>query len=416
MDITDIKLGLVKYKLELMRLMVPGLDPFDIDEQYISSMIIEKDYDNFYFPFFHIEVSIPGFLYRAMKKDNYNIKANVHLKSAIYYESEPTLKSSTFTTYVNKTFYVFLEDTTPEITENELDAWEKEEGTYKKGYAYGDLYTVKLLLYREDYLFNSKKVLNAVLSSPTLPDALTFVLNQSGLNNVLISPPHNYKSYREFVITPVTAMEQIDRICNEYALHDFGTTIFYDFNFLYLLNKSSSTKAFLQKEIKVTYLASLMTSGPESIQGRGCYTKPNEYYLANIVPDSIITESKSGLNDQTYGNDITVINTATGSVSSVKSGAENNKSANGGRTIINTQAGVPINAIKQSLLEASKVVTLGFSYVDLNMFAPNKEFVLTLEDMKLRKYNGKYRITRMLTVFENEGMFWIPHVTAEFRG
>ena len=50
------------------------------------------------------------------------------------------------------------------------------------------------------------------------------------------------------------------------------------------------------------------------------------------------------------------------------------------------------------------------------MLAPNKEFILSLEDIKFAKYNGKFRLSRMVAVFENEGIYWVPHVTAEFKG
>ncbi len=397
--------------------MVPGFDPFDVDEQYVSSMIIEKDYDNYYFPFFQMEVGVPNYLYRAMKKNNFDIKAFVELQHAKFYDIEPSMDAS-FSTYISSNFYVFLEEMSPEPLETELEKLEKEDGNYNKGYTYGELTVIKLLLYREDYLFNSKKVLNAVLTSPTLPDALTYVLNKAGIGSVMISPPNNYKTYREFIVTPITAMEQIERVCNEYAIHANGTTIFFDFKYLYLLNKLPRSNAYLPQEITVTYLASLMQSGPESVQGKGCYTKSNEYYFANVDPDSISINAESGLNEQTFGNDFMVIDTSTGSVQNINSGATDSKSKPSGatRTLITNRGGASSGSIKQSLLEASKVVTLGFSYIDLDMFAANKEFVLTLEDIKLKKFNGKYRISRMVSVFENEGVYWIPHVTAEFRG
>lgn len=417
MDISDIRLGLVKYKFKSLQIKLPGVDPFDVDEQYIKSLIIEKDYDNFYFPFFQIEVGLPNYLYRAMKKNNYEIRAYVDLQKALFYDIEPTNSAKGMSSYIQSNFFVFMEDMSPEPLERELEKGEKDNQSFNKGYAYGEMTIVRLLLYREDFLFNSKKLVNVVFSSTTLVNALTYVCNNTGLKDILISPPNNYKSYRELIITPVTVMEQLERLCNEYGMHTNGSTIFFDFKYLYILNKIPKCKAQLPQEIMVTYLASLMSSGPESVQGMGCYTKPNEYYFANIVPDSIQIESQSGFNEQIYGNSFTTIDTASGSVSTVSSGATNTKGAStkSTRTVVRTGADNSTGVIKQTLLESSKVATLGFSYVDLDMFAANKEYVLTLEDVKFKLYNGKYRISRSLAIFENEGLYWIPHVTAEFR-
>ena len=40
--------------------------------------------------------------------------------------------------------------------------------------------------------------------------------------------------------------------------------------------------------------------------------------------------------------------------------------------------------------EDSKIVSVGFSYVNLNAFNPNKEFILSIDDLKFSKYCGKY--------------------------
>jgi hypothetical protein len=130
------------------QLTVPGIDPFDVDNSMISEFTIDKDYDNSFFPLFMVEVSVPGYVYRAMKKNNYDIKAHVDLQFAKFSEVEPNTKSMSFTSYINRQFYVFFEDTTPDILEDELMRLEKDSGTYNKGYMYGDMATIKLLLYR----------------------------------------------------------------------------------------------------------------------------------------------------------------------------------------------------------------------------------------------------------------------------
>ena len=85
--------------------------------QYLLSITIEKDYDNYYFPFFQVEVGIPNYLFRAMKKDNLNIKAHIQFQGGKFPDIVPNESGVNFNDYINGTFLVFLEDMSPEPLE-----------------------------------------------------------------------------------------------------------------------------------------------------------------------------------------------------------------------------------------------------------------------------------------------------------
>ena len=421
MNLSDVKLSYVKYKMNRMSLSVPSLgQPYEINRNHISTIVIDKDYDNFMFPFFEIDVVVPNYVYRAMKKKNQELKAFIDLQYGQFSEISYTDNDiPAFSSYVTDNFYIFMEEMTPEVSENIIEEKEKEDETFGKGMNLGDATMVKLLLYREDYLFKSKTLVNAILTSATLIDSLTFVLNKAGLNNVLVTPPNNYKTYQEFVITPVSAMEQIDRICNEFGMHTNGTLIFFDFKALYIIDKNPKCTAFVQNEAKTTYLMSCPSKSQGSTMAKGWYYNPIEKYsLLNLDPSTLQIKDFSGVNDQIYGNDFINIDINTGDVKSVESGATKSSASLSGptRVVVTTKGSDTSGSIKRQMSESSKILSMGFSYINLNALNPNKEFVFSIDDTRFSKYAGKYRITKKTVVMQKEGEYFAPHVIAEFRG
>jgi len=419
-NLTDVKLSLVKYKIATLRLTIPKIkEPFIVETIFINNFSIEKDYDNYYFPYFQLSVNVPAYIYRAMKKNNLNIYAYMDLQSGYFKDVNVSNEKPAFKSYTKGNFYVFMEDMSPDVTENEQIAIEKDAGTYKKGSSLSDTVKINLLLYHDSTLFNSKTIVNNVLTSATLVDALAYVLNKAKITKVLLSPPNNYHKYSEFILTPVTALEQLERICNEYGIHKKGTLIFFDLTYTYIIDRSPKCSAYQKNEYKTTHLMSSTNKSLSSGQKKGCYKNAKEkYYMINLNSDNISFKSLGELNNQQYGNTFTTVDSSTGKVSTTDSKAVSAKKSlsKTSRVIVQDSGDSTSKALANSLKEDSKIAVLGFSYVDLDMLAPNKQFIITIDDSKLKKYNGKYRITKLIAAFEKEGNFFIPSVTAEFKG
>jgi len=58
---------------------------------------------------------------------------------------------------------------------------------------------------------------------------------------------------------------------------------------------------------------------------------------------------------------------------------------------------------------------MGFGSIDLNMLTPNKHFLLTLEDIKYKKYTGSYMLTKSTTSFSKDGIYFNPITTCVFK-
>lgn len=417
MNMDDISLQLVKYKVSKLQLTIPTIkEPYLVETSFITTFSIEKEYGNYYFPYFQMSITVPSYIYRAMKKNSDDLYAYLDLQKAYFKKRDNSIENPVFSSCVKDTFYIFMEDSTPDMNEEQSKAIEQASGTYNKGSSLNSTTSINILLYNKAYLFNSKTVVNAILTSATLIEGLTYVLNKAKIKKVLISPPDTYKTYSEFIITPLTTLEQIERICNEYGMHKNGTLIFFDLDTAYIVDKTPKCTAYENNEFKITHLLSSETNS--GTQKKGCYRcTADKYNVINLEEDNVQFQALGEVNNQLYGKSFTTIDSATGKVTTTESKAKSAKdSTSSSRVLIQNTGDTTSTALANSLKEDSKIAILGFSYVDLDMLTPNKQFIITIDDSKLKKYNGKYRITKMLATFEKEGKYFIPQIVAEFKG
>lgn len=414
MKIEDIKLSLYKYKFSSFKIILNSLkEPFDVPEEFVSSVIIEKDFDKYYMPFFQVDVTVPNSIYREMKKADTEITVNLNLQCLRTGDVLQTSSQPAKSVEISGNFYGIIDTGNIETNETTMVNKEKNDGTYLKGYSYSEMTSIQLLLYNKAFYNNSTKIVNAILTTATPVTALTYVLNKAGLKDVVLSPVKNNKSYKEFRVTPLSAIEQVERICNRYGIHTNGSTIFMDTKYFYIIDKSPQCTAYTSNEIRKTYLVSLTKTNNISNYSRGAYKNNAEKYnVVNIAADTLSIKDMSAVSGQSYGDNITIIDTATGRVSNINA----NGKANGPNKVVTVNGGeVTAASLERTLKETSNVLTAGFAYCPIDMFSPNKEFVLYIDDPKLKKYNGSYRITRMVCVLTRDDQYFVPNITAEFR-
>lgn len=407
MKIEDIRLCLTRYKFEQLQLMVPDQEPFQIDRQFVGQFIIEKDFENYFSPFFQITLGIPNFLYRAMKKNPNKSKLKMELRAGKYYDYEIMSEDQTpMTTKLSGEFICYFPDTSPDLNEELQESIEKDYGTFGQGYMYSDIVNVDILLYKEEYLQNARKVINYVVSSGTLTDMVTICCNDGGFSKVLMSPAQNNRSYKEFCITPIQIQKQLHRICNSYGIHTAGTIIFFDFDTLYILDKAKKCTAFVKNEYKTTYISSFQGSLKYTLLSGSYSDSKEKYNLLQIESDSLSIIS------QESGENFILIDTKGGTTTQV-SDAEN---FNGVKDVfVINQGDDTSKAYGEALKERKLIMNVGFNCPDLDYLKPNKHFQFISDDPKTMKYNGDYRLTRYVCVFDKEGEYLCPKVSAEFR-
>lgn len=417
MNINDVVISMTRYKIERLLLSCTGTTNFQIQTTNISNIILQKEYNDKYFPLFTITLKVPNWLAINMRKSTGNIKVYMEMKAGKFKNSALDIEETpSFTNFINDTFYGIIDDATPDLTEETQISIAKENESYNQGQAFGDMVELKMLLYKESYLNGSRVISNAILSNCTLLDAAVFVLNKASLSKVLVSPPTNNKRYSQFCITPISAVDQLDRICNQYTMHKSGTVIFFDLDKIYLIDKQPICNAYVPNEYKLVYLSSLnKATGNSSQNYRGCYSNSKEkYHLLAVDTDSIQSVSNTDLNDKIFGNNFKIIDTKSGSITSGNGGSS--KISGTSQYLISNTGGDTTSIISSALTEEKKVFTIAMSYVNLSMLTPNKQFIVSFDSAALAKYNGKVRITSYTCSFESEGEYFVPNVVAEFKG
>jgi hypothetical protein len=163
----------------------------------------------------------------------------------------------------------------------------------------------------------------------------------------------------------------------------------------------------------VTHLVSCPLTSDGSTAISGCYKNPVERYnLININSKSITCKKLNEINDNTFGNNFVTINPNTGNVATTKT--DSSKAIK--KVFIQNSGDDTTSSLKNQLTENTRVLTCGFSSVDLDMLSPNKQFMLTIENSENKKYNGNYRLTRTVATFVKEGSFYNPVITCSLKG
>lgn len=424
------KLKIVKYKIDQFILYIEDYGEFEVESQYIGSIIIEKDYDNYKFPFFEVFLSVPNKVFRAMRKKNIQISAYVRMKYVMLPRDETASERSTRKKndqeYVefSKNFYVYGLDGGPNLDEEQQEVIEKAMGEDKDDAT--DLHnatSLYLLLYDLDNLDNVKKITNEVITRGTLTDIITRVFNTSGIKKVLMSPETNGKMYDEFTLLPIRADEQIERICNDYGMHENGTRIFYDFDTVYVINKKPSCTAWRSGEYKQTYViynpTPVGSGASNEMKTTGCYEDADDE-INYCTMASCDMSTPNVFADQTYGTSYLSIDSKTGEITQAESDsltANNEKSTISRVLTTNRGNSDTVSELTLNNDNDNVVFRCVIDNVRLGFLTLNKEYHLVFNDKKLSKYNGLYRIRNFVTAFNRtDGDWFTTNTVISFSG
>lgn len=409
MDLNEDNLKTVKYKMSSFILTI-GDTKYEVETTHISRIIFDRDYDNFYFPYFQIDIVVTAATYRKMKKDSGNIVCNMVFKNAFYTNANNLEENTPLFTNTELTgkYKVYLDNSSPDLTEANQEAAEKSDTSTTA------MIPVKLLLYNYNTFTKYNVVINNILSEVTLVDIVGYLFTVMKLKNVIMSPASSKKEYSQFVVTPLKFFEQLNRVCNGYGIHKDGTTIFFDTMYNYVIEKNAKCSGYRTGEIRNTYLISPSDESNDSSAVSGSY-KSNKY-KANVVAlnsNSLDMKNMSDLISTTHGNNYAVINTSTGEVSTTLIDETTDVINN---VMVKNEGEDTSNALKNELSENKNPITIGCAGVGLDMFNPNKQFILSLSGKRFKKYNGKYRISRATASFLKEGDLFNISMSISLKG
>lgn len=423
-NLEDLDLKIAKYRIDYLKLDIEGYGEYEVDPLYISTFVMEKDYDNYNFPYFEILLGIPENIFRAMKKENIKNYCYVRIKYA-YFPQQTVADNSgdkdykpKEKVYMAKNFFIYGLEGTPSTSEEAQIRIEEETGLDKNPGSLNHMITTYLLLYDEANLNKVTTVFNEVITDCTLTDAVTRVLNLAGFRNVLMTPADNGRTYHEFTLLPVRTDEQLLHICNDFHMHKTGTRIFYDFEYIYIVSKSLKCDAWRPREYKKTYVIYVPPTKLNSRVQGCCEDSDDESNYCTMCDFKLA--STSYMEEQAYGLAYTHLDSKSGNISSVNTDTQkvNGAKPSPSRIIYNNSGDSGTSA--QMGINQENNATVWEVMIDntlVDFLTPNKEFELVFMSSKLSKYNGRYKIAKFFTSFDKTDGAWYTTTTkATFAG
>lgn len=364
MDLNDIRLKNVLYKLEKCTLQA-GSTTFDVPPSMVTGISIDNNYETSMYPFFYIGINLPGWVYIEVGKNPTNLFITLDLRAVYFTNTVNEGEAGSTIEYRGR--YMAHSAVNATINDETIQlAGAKENGTYKRGYEFNEIYFAEFALYNPAYYAAMTKRENAVLTSANMTSILTYALQNGGITNVLMSPLDNKTTYSEFKITPLNAIDEIKYLMYNYGFHNNGTVFFMDLDKAFVISKAVKCTAWYQGEYKSVHIMSLSNFN-QSLGGFSGYFQntKDKYHLLAVEPDCI--------------EPIDISNIPT-TQSESKLGGE------GKQLIVKTSA---------ALMEC---------------FTPNKEFIVDIDSIsaKTAKINGRYRILRVTLALTPAGEYFDP--------
>lgn len=399
MKLQDVILSVFKYKVNSLIIKYGKKDKikkYTVDNSLIVRMDILENFDKEIFPFFTITIAVPSNIYRTITSTTYKntLNAILHLQKAKFTDtmSIDTTNSPTVRDVLKDTYHCVIGATDVELSEQEQKMVEKSDNKY------GQLSVLTLSLYKKSFYDNYQTVVNTNMQSGTLMEAMIYILNKAKLKKMLISPPDNAKSYKEYIIPPLQAHRLLARICDKYAFHKKGSVIYFGLDRGYVLDKVPKCTAYVKNEIKNTYVT-VFTSSRGSVQTGGSYTNKEKKY-------DVVNASEVGADNAT---DVTKKTVGSNIISIDKDGKitkTNKKASKTTNVVVQNEGKSTPQAINRAIKESGKGIECQLYNEDISMIKPNKQFIVSAEGSSYKKYNGKYRLIKAVHSFKKEGDYF----------
>lgn len=359
----------------------------------VKNFFIEKNFDEDYTPIFMVELAIDDKLYRNICKYQRYTTCTIMIKYGKVAEDNTISKLST---YLSGDFVPMQPDDTPFVNEKEYNKQKEEYDGGMSMQTFGRSYT--LILGKKSVIKKTRKIINNVLTSANMLDAICFLLTSAGISSkVLMSTLDNMSTYNEVILLPIPLTSQLSYLNSVFGFYKQGAQIFFDFDYSYILRNSDKCTAYMKNEIKkISFCIYNASSGKGST--KGSVTKDKVGYISCTSTDfQYDDESKSS---DSYMSANTMIINQSGSVSTAVT------NSSGSYNVINSTTHNPYyaNEVKLRTKELEGIVYMSCKNIDLTYLTPNKQFVIQSNVTEVaKKVNHKFRLSSWMSVFSKEG-------------
>lgn len=430
MDPKEIKIEFCKYKISKFEIRIPGEEEsFVVDDAHRGNWSIEKDFENYVFPYLEFRCIVPDVIYRKVMQTSEDVYVDLKIEYAYFddmYEMDPTDALYMYNTLLDARFYAFIANKSPKMTDamygETIKDIDNEDGTYTQ-YSYDNAKSLVMGLYRFEHIFRTNCTLNAILANVTTADAVTYMLQRSSVDTILMSPSDNPTVYDQLVIPPLHIPHGLLRTINTYGLHSAGTILFFDYDRIYVIDKKLGATAWANNEVTTVYLTSFPATSDQSVMKSGFFENNVEkYWVINIVGNSISIENEAMYDDQLVGGNILAIDSNTGETTRVFSDITVSKSSPIYSNMVNrvviqdTGSSSTLQGAKTEVEQNQNMLNVTVENINIKALSPNKDFIFTTDNTKYQEYTGHYRIRNMSAVFTKESELYSCMCTATFVG
>ncbi|WP_304576671.1 hypothetical protein [Romboutsia ilealis] len=392
-----LKANNIKYEPDAIDIIFKNGDIESIDAGFVTQIMIEKDYEEAYFPIISITLNIRPELYNRVVKEKETVKLRLGIRKNYYTKENKFIKYEKF---LNEVFCFFLDDATPLLDKDSIEDMHKAQGEtspsdFKRVYTF--------YLFKEKELTSCKTIINDVLHG-NMVDIVAYIIQKIGLNKILMTKPDNTTSVTNFLIPALNVIETFNYLEQKKGIYYKGLLLFFDFDCIYCIDKNYKCTAWRPNENKQTFI-NIFKKTSEYNATPGVYIdekKKTSYIFTNS--SSVDIASSSIITNQLDGNDALFITPSENKKTTYKHELPNRGGNNVKIYVSEDSNKFFTEAESVRLMESNCVLNVSFIDTDLSALTPNKEFVIKFEETDVNKeYGGKYRLSKYLAIFKKEG-------------
>lgn len=411
-----------KYLVTEFYILYPDGSQMDVPSNRVQSFTISHLYESNLFPIFRTEIVLaPSTYYKILKNKN-NVKFKIRIQK--YYTGIDNSDRSLNRDWLNDTFDLILDDDDYYADEAMLrESKYNEYDTISRNDTETDVYevdnTVEFFLFKSSLVDKLNSVVNTIISNATINDGIQYIATSIGLNNLLMSNPHNTKTYKELVIPPLKAKQAIKFLDTYYGLYKTGMMFYCDMisNITYILEYTSKCTAYQPDEITETNILIPAKSDKYTSDMCSLYRQnSNEKYFI-IGNNKSLTIRNETVSLNAYSNiDAKIVDTYSGEVSTSNSTATV-KDTKTVKIIENNTENIWFSDIYNSVINAKNVVIdVTLAGYDISALSPNKTFRIVFEDTTLSsKYKKSLLLANVTHTLQREGDAFALSSIAKFR-
>lgn len=386
----------IKYKIENFDIIFENGDIEKIGPGMVRHLYIERDFDNLYFPLINVSVVMDDVIYQRIKQENETVQFRVRVIRNNY-DVDGNMKN--YELFFNKTFRCFM-DKDNIIKDNErLDVKRNTDQAQHPSYVANP---------REFYLFlddviKCKKITNLSVENAQLTDLVVYLFNQCGIEKLLMSKLDNQMTVRNLIIPNGNLIENLTFLDETLGFYKKGMLLYFDIDNAYLIDKNALCTSWRPNEVRITHIhVANHISSDSQLNGQFTDKDRKQCHLFTHT-DRVEIKNANIVNDQINGNSITVINAKNNSITNISGDTTQIGSANSNIVISKYSNSYANSIIETRLNESENICTLSFLGIDVDVFSPNKEIILTFEEPNLhKKYSGNYRILKLISTLRKD--------------